>query len=288
MHQQARLLWESCVACKVVTQRFKKKKKKRQCARKKMFISCKPHRARVQPRSDLGIKHSSDCGHRKQKTKTCIFNLWQPGRASWPHRHFHISHVGADDSDPSQKRRFSTLRWSVNTTRTMKTIWGRWQKPNHKDLSKFLSTWEKKSKTEAFSPPTAQQQLLILSHLQKEKWLFESLAFFFSFWNYTGYNKQVTNFLYLKTETLAGDCDDKISCQPTHPEYILPWEKRAFEAWHKNSGGGSNLQTLFTCFVIVGTSQQWAYTVVGFPFTLKKKTQKVLSLRFFIWELRRN
>lgn len=80
-------------------------------------------------------------------------------------------------------------------------------KPNNQTWANFSPLWNRTAKQKKLFTAKLAQQFQILEHSQKETRLFKSFALFFFFFfnlNYTGYNKQVTNFLYLKTETLAG------------------------------------------------------------------------------------
>lgn len=110
-------------------------------------------------------------------------------------------------SDRRQKKKkgFSTLGW-VKTARTMKTIWGGDGGTQISDLSKFLSTLKKNSKTEeAFHRQLPNTFKYWNIHKKKRDSSSLSPLFLLFFSYYTGYDKRVTNFLYLKTQTLAGD-----------------------------------------------------------------------------------
>lgn len=126
-------------------------------------------------------------GIENQKTKSRLFTC---------DRHFHISSVGADDKRSELKKnkktnkqqpRFSTLGW-VKTARTMKTTWG-WGGDGEtqiSDLSKFLSTLKKNSKTEeAFRRQLPNTFKYWNIHKRKRDSSSPSPFFFFSFFQTT-------------------------------------------------------------------------------------------------------
>lgn len=139
--------------------------------------------------------------NKKQKR---VSLLATDGRAnSWLHRHFHISFCGSRWRRSEPNIRFSHSRVGENRTRN-ENHWGRWRNliTRLEQISLHFETEQQNRRS--FSPPNLPNSFKYWNIHKKKRDSSSPSPFFFFNSNYTGYNKQVTNFLYLKTETLAG------------------------------------------------------------------------------------
>lgn len=241
--------------------------------KKKMFISCKPHRARAQPRSDLGIKHSSDCGHRKQKTKTRLFTCDRRQSRHLTAPSFSHLFMWEPMTAIGGKNKVLHSRVGENRTRN-ENHWGRWQNliTRLEQISLHIETEQQNRRS--FSPPTCPTVFKYWNiHKKKRDSSSPSPFFFFLFFfQFKLHRLQQTGDKLSLPENwnFSRRTCDKI-CRLTRPQYILPWEKGAFEAWHENWGGGAISKRLFTRYIKL--SELFSY-IVGLLPSFQKKQNK--------------
>lgn len=155
-------------------------------------------------------------------------------------------------------------------------------KPNNQTWANFSPLWNRTAKQKKLFTAKLAQQFQILEHSQKETRLFKSFALFFFQFKLHRLQQTGDKLSLPENWNFSRRRCDKI-CRLTRPQYILPWQKGALEAWHENWGGGAISKTLLTRYIKV--SELCPY-IVGLlhSFQNKQKKQGV----FLIWELRRN
>lgn len=191
--------------------------------------------------------------------------------------------------DRSQKN--NVLHSGVGENRTHnENHLGAMAKPKYQTCANFSSRLKKNSKTEeAFRRQLPNTFKYWNIHKKKRDSSSPSPFFLFFFPNYTGYDKQVINFLYLTTETLAGDVTktSRLDASAIHSSVRelsvgglareLRWEEQF-----------PNVKSPAISRFLNSALTLWAFCL---PFPKNPKTKhELLSLQdgFVIWKLRRN